>query len=152
MSVVHFFDSKIMLPLTLFTHIIYLKTFVWISSKITEHGWKKMNVLQYFKLWWWMKHIAFGLQFYNLSPLLLEAMYENLIDCLFWLLNHIDWIVASRKQFKCNCIASAFVKRKKSKVPKGFRARLTAVMANFCHKGSSVLFCRTETKNIQGFT
>ncbi len=49
-----------------------------------------------------MQHIAFGLQFYNLSPLLLEAMYENIMECLF---------VASRKQFKCNCITSAFVKK-----------------------------------------
>lgn len=82
----------------------------------------------------------------NLSPLLWEAMYENIMECLFWFLNHIDWIVASRKQFKCNCIYSTFVK--KSKVPKGFHMKLATVMASLCHKGSSVLYC---DKNCLGF-
>lgn len=84
----------------------------------------------------------------NLSPLLWEAMYENIMECLFWFLNHIDWIVASRKQFKCNCIYSTFVKRKKSKVPKRFHMKLATVIASLCHKGSSVQYC---DKNCLGF-
>lgn len=137
-SLTDFYDSKIMLH----AHIIYLKTFVWLSTKITEYLWKNDWIITMLQIMMDAAHcIGFSdLQFFS-SAVRSNVWKHNGI--LFRFLNHIDWIVASRKQFKYNCITSTFIKRKKSKVLK----RL-AVMASFCHKGSSELFCSNVTKTI----